>query len=437
MKKTLFTDTMIRKLEPETSDYTRSEGNGFSIRVMPSGSKTWLYLYSFDGKRRKMNLGIYPEVTLETARERFEDARRKVKNGIDPVAELEQAANSRRQALTVKGLIEEYLERYAKRFKKSWEEDERILEKEVVPVWGKRKAEDIRKRDVLELLEKIVIRPAPVMANNTFKIIRKMFNWSVEQDILPTSPAFMIKLPTPKVGRDRVLSAEEIKKLWHALDDAAISPESRTALKLVLLTGQRPGEVTGMHTSEIDGDWWTIPAERAKNQKSHRVFLTATAKGLIQQATERVKQTREIPADKDYAGYIFPCPHADKDKPLERHALSRALCRNFAWPMTDKQGNPLYNKDGKPATENRLVIDHFTPHDLRRTTATFMAQSGEMDEVIDAILNHAKQGVIKVYNQYRYDREKQQALETWERKLLNIITGVEGNFIPMTRKSAR
>jgi hypothetical protein len=105
MKKIVFTDTMIRKLKPEKSDYTRSEGNGFSIRVMPSGSKTWLYLYSYEGKRRKMHLGSYPEVTLETARERFEDARRKVKNGIDPVAELEQAADSRRQALTVKGLV--------------------------------------------------------------------------------------------------------------------------------------------------------------------------------------------------------------------------------------------------------------------------------------------------------------------------------------------
>ena len=436
MKKTLFTDTMIRKLKPETSDYIRSEGNGFSIRVMPSGSKTWLYLYSFDGKRRKMHLGTYPEVTLETARERFEDARRKVKNGVDPVEEMEQAANSRLQALTVKDLIEEYLDRYAKRFKKSWEEDKRILEKEVLPVWGKRKAEDIRKRDILELLEKIVIRPAPVMANNAFKIIRKMFNWSVEQDILPASPAFMVKLPAPKVGRDRVLSVEEIKKLWHALDDAAMSPETKIALKLVLLTGQRPGEITGMHTDEIDDDWWTIPAERAKNQKSHRVFLTVSAKELIQLAIGRVKQTREIQADKDYSGYVFPCPHAAKDKPLERHALSRALCRNFEWPLADQKGNPLYNKDGKPATENRLVIDHFTPHDLRRTTATFMAQSGEMDEVIDAILNHAKQGVIKVYNQYRYDREKQQALETWERKLLNIITGAEGKIIPIKRKSA-
>lgn len=438
MKKSIFTDTMIRKLKPEGTDYTRSEGNGFSIRVMPSGVKTWLYIYAFDGKRRKFNLGNYPDVTLETARAKFEDAKRKVKNGIDPMTEKKEAAEERRKAPTISTLIEDYIDRYAKRFKKSWEEDKRILDKEVLPVWGKRKAADIRKRDVLELLEKIVIRPAPVMANNTFKIMRKMFNWAVEQDILQASPAFIVKLPSPKADRDRVLTADEIKTLWDALDTIAISKAGKWSLKLVLLTAQRPGEVTGMHTSEIDGDWWTIPVDRAKNGKAHRVFLTASVKAIIAEAIAQVRLDREIPADKEYEGYIFPCPHLKKQKPMERHALSRALARNFAWPVTDAKGNPLYDKDGKPATENRFGIDHFTPHDLRRTAATFMAQSGEMDEVIDAILNHTKQGVIKVYNQYRYDTEKQKALETWERKLTSIISGSKTNVVSINsgRKAA-
>jgi integrase len=90
--------------------------------------------------------------------------------------------------------------------------------------------------------------------------------------------------------------------------------------------------------------------------------------------------------------------------------------------------------DGKQQTENKLAVDHFTPHDLRRTAATFMAEMGTMDEVIDAILNHAKQGVIKVYNQYRYDKEKQAALEAWERKLTSIVSGFESKVIPMRRR---
>ena len=418
MKVTTFTDVMVRKLKPEEKKYIRGEGNGFTIRVMPSGVKTWLYVYTFDGKRREMNLGIYPDVTLEAARVKFDDARRRVKNGIDPLEEIERAAEERLKAPTVADLITEYISRYAKRFKKSWQDDQRILEKEVLPIWGKRKAADIRKRDVLALLEKIVDRQAPVMANNTFKIMRKMFNWSVEQDILTSSPAFMVKLPSPKVERDRALSSDEIRTLWKSLDDASMSDATRRALKLVLVTAQRPGEVAGMHTSEIDGRWWTIPASRAKNGKTHRVYLTDTALDLIADASRE-------------SGYIFPSTLSEK--PIERHAISRATARNLAWPVKDTKGRLLYQKDGKAATENRLGIDHFTPHDLRRTAATFMAESGEMDEVIDAILNHTKQGVIKVYNQYRYDREKQMALETWERKLNSIITGTESKVVPLRR----
>jgi len=234
-----------------------------------------------------------------------------------------------------------------------------------------------------------------------------------------------------------VLNADEIKILWNSLETAAISNASIRALKLVLVTAQRPGEVSGIHSSEIDGNWWTIPADRAKNGKVHRVYLTATAHEIISRALEQVKLLRGIPSGEVYSGYIFPCPHLEKEKPMERHALSRALARNFAWPLL-YNGKPVFDDKGKPVTENRLGIEHFTPHDLRRTAATFMAQSGEMDEVIDAVLNHAKQGVIKVYNQYRYDKEKQLALESWERKLLSIITESQkkDNVVSIARKAA-
>lgn len=121
--------------------------------------------------------------------------------------------------------------------------------------------------------------------------------------------------------------------------------------------------------------------------------------------------------------FIFPTPLTKKDQSIDEKALSRAIRNNLNVPLLDKKGKPLFLAEGKPATENRLEVAHFTPHDLRRTAATFMAQQGEMNEVIDAIQNHAKQGIIKVYNQYRYEKEKQMALESWERKLTAIVTG--------------
>ena len=435
-KKIVFTDTMIKNLKPAASKYIRSEGNGFTIRVMPSGVKTWMYAYALNDKRREMNLGNYPYVTLETAREKFEDAKKKVKKGVDPMAEKEQAAEERRQAPTVADLVTDYIDRHARRFKKSWEKDNQILNRDIIPVWGKRKAADIAKRDVVQLLEGIVDRGAPAMANNCFQIVRKMFNWAVEKDVLPHTPCTGVKLPSPKLSRERTLNESEIRTIWHTLGQCAISDEIRRALKLILVTAQRPGEVIGMHSSEIDGRWWTIPAERAKNGKTHRVYLTGTAVDLI----GPLKVADEKTGDEKPKGFIFRTPHKKKEQAMAPQALIVAVGRSLAFPLLDDKGNQLFTKEGKPATENRLGIDHFTPHDLRRTAATFMAEMGTMDEVIDAILNHAKQGVIRVYNQYRYDKEKQAALETWERKLNSIVTGESAgkvvSFTGKTRKSA-
>lgn len=435
-KKIVFTDTMIKNLKAEPSKYIRGEGNGFTIRIMPSGVKTWLYVYAFENKRREMNLGSYPAVTLETARGKFEEAKKKVKNGVDPMAEKEHAAEARRKAFTVADLVDEYIKRHAKTFKRSWEADERLLNKEVVPVWGKRKAEDIKKRDVTLLLESIVDRGTPAMSNQVLKITRKMFNFAVERDILQHTPFTGVKALAPNTSRERTLTETEIKTLWGSLDNAAISDEIKRALKLVLVTAQRPGEVTGIHTREIDGQWWTIPAERAKNGREHRVYLTDTALEIITESIAQVKKAREIPADQEYRGYIFPCPHLSKLQPIDSHALPVAVRRSLAWPLTDKKGKPLYDKDGKPATENRLGVEKFTPHDLRRTAATFMAGMGYMDEIIDAVLNHVKQGIIRTYNLHKYDKEKQAALESWERKLKSLVSDekIGAKVISMGRK---
>lgn len=430
-KNTMFTDTMIKKLKPEESKYIRSEGNGFTIRVMPSGSKTWLYLYSFDGKRHEMNLGSYPDVSLETAREQFDGAKKKMKNGIDPLAEKEQAADERRKAPTVAKLIEEYIEKHAKPTKRSWYEDERILKKDALVIWGKRKAADIKKRDVVLLLESIIDRGAPGSANNNFKIIRKMFRFGVQRDIIEHSPCDGVVMPAPLNRGDRVLSESEIKTLWDSLDTCNASLDIRRAIKLILVTAQRPGEVIGMHSSEIDGNWWTVPAERSKNKKAHRVYLTDTARELIGPLEVLDKKTKEMKP----RAFIFPCTNLKKNQPMGRLSISQVVSRNLAVPVL-LNNKPVFDADGKLVTENRLGVATFTPHDLRRTAATAMSQLGCMDEVIDAVLNHTKQGIIRTYNLNRYDKEKQAALESWTRKLNSIITEKEINVIPIKRKAA-
>jgi integrase len=351
--------------------------------------------------------------------------------GTDPGDVERQLRDEHRQAPTVAMLIEEYIEKHAKPTKRGWIEDKRILDKDALPTWGDRKAKDIKKRDVVLLLERIVERGSPGSANNNFKIIRKMFRFAVQRDILEHSPCDGVVMPAPLNRGDRVLTEQEIVTFWNTLDTCHISDEIRRALRLILLTGQRPGEVIGMHSAEIDGSWWTIPVERSKNKRAHRVFLTDTALDLIG----------------DKAGFVFDSPASGRVKAdgttkepqaIAVNALALVIRRNTAWPIVDAKGKPLFNADGKPAVKNLLGVADFTPHDLRRTAATFMSQLGMLDEVIDAVLNHTKQGIIRTYNLNRYDREKQAALETWERKLQQIITGTgKDNVVSITTAKGR
>jgi integrase len=383
---------------------------------MPSGIKTWLYVYSVCDKRREMNLGIYPEVTLETARDRFDEARKRVKNGTDPMAEKEEAEEARRKAPTVADLVDEYLKKHAMVNKKSWKEDQRCFAKDVLPFWGQRKAADIKKRDVVLLLERIVERGSPIMANNTLEKVRKMFNFAVERDILEFTPCYGVKKPTKQEYKDRVLTDQEIAQVWKGLDSAPMSREMSRILKLILVTAQRPGEVVGMHSNEIAGDWWTIPPERAKNGKTHRVFLTQTAKELIG----------------DKLGYFFESPK--KGKPMDGNAVAYSVRRSLEKPEQLQELFEESTGDVEGTSGRRIVMAPWTPHDLRRTAATNMSALGFPDETIDAVLNHVKKGVIAIYNRHSYDKEKQQALEAWEHRLKHIVIGGEvAKVIPLRR----
>ena len=427
-----FTDIGIKNLKPTDKKFYIRESHGFALRVLPSGVKTFLFIYTVSGKRKEMNLGIYPDVSLGDAREKHGAAKKSLRLGIDPAALERQEKQKKIDDPTVASLIDEYIKKHAKPNKRSWAEDKRILEKDALKAWGDLKAADIKKRDVVLLLEKIVERGSPGSANNNFKVIRKMFRFAVERDILEHSPCDGVVMPAMVNRRERYLSEEEIKTFWCNLDSCRTSDEIKRVLKLVLLTAQRPGEVVGIHTSEIDGRWWTVPAERSKNKRGHRVYLTDTAIELLGGLKVLDKETGKM-KDK---GYLFPCPHSSKIKSISVNSVAHVLYRNQTVPvMVD--GEQAVDDEGNPLTENKLGVANFTPHDLRRTAATFMSQIGFMDEVIDSVLNHAKQGIIRTYNLNRYDKEKQQALEAWDRKLKAIITGKQaGKVVPIKKKTA-
>jgi len=397
-----FTDVFLRNLKPQAKRYLVWENHGFGVRVSTTGKKNFIYSYRYDGKPRFLTLGTYPAMTLAEAYKAHAEAWKMLEQGHDPGAVAVAARREEREAPTVAELAAEYLERWAKPRKRSWKVDERILKKDVLPEWGRRKAKDITRREVIRLLDRVAARGG-IMANRTLAVVRKMFNFAVSRDIIPASPCTAVQAPAPENRRDRVLTAEEIKTFWLNLDKTPISEEIKLALKLQLVTAQRKGEVISSAWADFDreGGWWTIPAEKSKNRLPHRVPLSALAKEILAAA-------QTLAGD---SGWVFPSLRTTGH--ITPAAVDHAL----------RQARPL------------LGLDHFVPHDLRRSAASHMTGMGIPRLVVSKILNHVERGVTAVYDRHSYDNEKRQALEAWGYRLQNIIQGAEkeGKIIPLFR----
>ncbi len=385
-----FTDAAIKALLLTKSPKDRYEvfdGNGFGIRV-GQRSRTFLFLYHFKGKSRRVSLGKYPDMSLADAGVALAAAKKLLEGGIDPGAKAVADRRSEREAETVAELVEEYLERYAYKNKKSADEDERILRKDVLPAIGRLKAKEVRRRDIVKILDAITDRGAPVIANRTKSVVSRMFRFAVSRDIVDANPVVEIDR-NKETARERVLSDEEIRRVWTKLDDAPMSAATQFALKFMLVTGQRKGEVVAAERDEIDGDIWEIPGSRTKSGRTHRVPLSSLARELL----ETIKvQAGDSP-------YLFPSPHL-LGKPISPQGVDGTFLK--ALPC--------------------LGIESVTPHDLRRTCATGLGSLGVDRFIIGRILNHAERGVTgQVYDKFSYEPQKSIALEKWGQRLREII----------------
>lgn len=403
-----FTDRSIQALRPKAKRYEAWEGGGFGVRVTPKSRKSFIWLYRFNGKPRRMTFGRYPGLGLADARIRLAEAKKVLEQGKDPGAGLVIEKRAERNAETVAGLAAEYIEKHAKLNKKTWQEDERLLAVNVTPVLGRKKAKDVTRRDIIELLDGIVARGAPVAANRVLAVVRKLFNWAIGRDILDANPCSMIQPPAKESPRERVLTADEIKSFWLGLDKAKMADTSRLALRFILATAQRRGEVTGAEWDEFENDIWTIPPEKSKNSRAHRVPLSPLAKKLL-------KQIRAKAGD---SGFLFPSPRRDSDP-----------------GRVDKPITPLSVTQAVRNNRDVLKVKDVRPHDLRRTAASHMTSLGIPRLVVAKILNHAEPGVTAVYDRHGYDAEKKHALDTWGSELESIIESKRkrGNVVRLKR----
>ena len=200
-----LTDAKIRGLSrPKERAFLFEEGTGFGLRLEPSGTKSFVIWYRFNGKQDGVTLGRYPKLSLSDARARVIKIKQKLERGEDPRIVIKETQRVNRNFYTVGDLCDEYVERHAKVKKKSWKEDQRILNKDIVPVWNRRKASDIKRKDVIHLLDNIVERGAAIQANRTLAVIRRMFNFALERDILEFSPCNAVKAPAKENIKDRI-----------------------------------------------------------------------------------------------------------------------------------------------------------------------------------------------------------------------------------------
>jgi len=400
----MLTDLQIKRLASREKRYEVVDAKGLYIRVEPTGSKTWIFRYVFNDSRKRLSLGSYPGISLAQARTKHGEAIKDLQCRIDPGMKAQEAKRRLKAEPTINEMIEEQW-KFELSEKKSGPETLRLLKKDVLPAWGNRKARTIKRRDIVLLLDEIRER-APITANRVHGALSRFFNFCAERGVIEDSPCTRIRKPREH-GRNRVLTDEEVRLFWQAtnLENAAIDMYrvTKLALRLVLLTGQRPGEVAGMRWDEIEGDLWTISARRMKGKETHQVPLTSMTLDILEEARAY-----------SLGDFVFGSSHKENE-PIRRQAITRAVSRHWS-----EMG----------------IKEPFTPHDLRRTLRTRLAGLGVMDVIAERILGHKLQGIMAVYNQYGYAKEKRQALERWEHdlcRILGIETRQQGKIIELRR----
>lgn len=387
MKVDRLEDPLIRRLEIQPKQYdvfeTSFRGASFGVRVSPAGRKTFCLLYrNRQRQQRRLSLGIYPAVSLAEARRAAREALAEVVMGEDP-AEKKQV---KRRVPTFGEVFEEYLERYAKPRKRSWREDRRMGDRDVLPEWKDTPIDEIRRRDVIELLDSIADRPAGILANRVRALLSKVFNFAIDRDLLDANPVSRVPRPAKEQPRDRVLQHEEIRKVWIAMDKAPLL--TGASFKLMLLTGQRGVEIRSMRWDDIDTktNVWTIPAEVSKNGRANRLPLSRQVRALLD-------EIREVTGDCEY---VFP-----------------GRSRNDYISYRGTYVTVLRRKSG--------VV--FRPHDLRRTVATYMEDDLDVPRtIVDRVLNHVDSSVTgKHYSRGDKLVQTREALQRWADHLDKIV----------------
>lgn len=413
-----LTDKAVQSIEKPgkgkrlVADEHRDAPRGFGLRINASGTKTFVLRYNAEGKDRLLTIGEYPTWTLAAARKKAGELRRTIDGGTD----ILKQRRAKRAEPTVAEMVDQFRKAQLDQLA-SGRAVHGTLERHLLPKLGHKKIPDVRRRDVVGLVEGVATCH-PREAGKLLGYCKQLFAYAEDREIIEASP--IANLKAQKIGkgltatrRGRVLSSDEIRALWARAETCGIHRLTALALKLILVTAQRPGEVCGMRWKEIDGGQWIIPASRrGKTNDANVVPLTETALDLLGAAKEEVERlSARYPRT---GGYVF---EARPGKPVTTNSMARAVSR-----YTDALANQKVEPWG-----------HWRAHDLRRTARTGLSAARVDDVVAELTIGHTRKGIAAVYDLHRYDAEKRAALEAWERRLLRIVRNerADDNVVPI------
>ncbi|WP_373089201.1 tyrosine-type recombinase/integrase [Sneathiella sp.] len=384
MKQTLTTKS-LDAMKPATVkryEVQDAKAPGLHVRVSTTGARMFYTMSRANGKRRRIKIGPYPVLSLADARRRTMEIARSIELG-----EYEKTPETPDEtAPTLGEVIPQFIELHAKPNTKDWKRTESVLHK--FDGMKDRPLDQIKRQEVSKVLDAIVANGTPTRANRALSAIKKLMNWCVMRGTIETSPVALLRPPTREIQRDRVLNDNEIRAIWRhsEAEEYPFGP----FLKLLMITGQRRSEVSGMRWSELNLDEgvWELPASRVKNARLHIVPLPAQAVAILQ-------------------------------------SLHRFLNSDFVFTTT---GRSAISGFGRLKERIETAMPENTQdwrfHDFRRTASTGMAKIGAMPHVIDAVTNH-KSGVVSgvgaTYNRYTYLNEKREALDQWADELTKIV----------------
>ena len=397
----------------------RIEGvDGLWLDVGPQGNRVWYVRYQPGGRGtrhfRYFKIGNLNQHGLAAATSRAREVMGAVygPKRLDPQADrIEKAEAAKTEGITFGDLFEDWFARHAEPTLARADTDRIVYRCHIEPGFAKNRVADLKRVEIGRFRDRVAKQASPLTSNSVIELIGRVLNWAVDEGLIEVNPAARLRKVGIRKPRERVLSDADIPKFWHALDtmDAMtgehmargeagrmLSPSTRAILRLLLLTAQRRTEVAGALKSELELDGrspvWTIPGERTKNGLLHRVPLCPLAKAAF---------ARALAASPNDSNFVFPSPE-NPGEHISPQAVTRAMSRLIA----------------------ELKISPVSPHDLRRTVGTQLAKLRVPLHVRSLVLNHSPQsrGVTDaVYNRYAYDKEKREALSTWERRLKSLL----------------